>query len=367
MGQRNSAQNYANQIKEGMINEHLKNLIDLETSCKTVVISKINTSNCPSLEMIIGLLPNVFQSISLYLDNGEVELEEELLLKLNKKLVSFDSTKLKYEKDGLDIAINRGRVNNFSLKNNLKMMTTLRTGDIPEIYLGGQSYDDEGALKLIAMDNVRYRFLKLGKNVSVLNVMKLARVTKGWIFVEIGDDPKVVQDFCDKLIHAVAKMGTDILNYDRVDIRVYDKCWSVYDEYMFVTLKKEELPHVSMDLSGWSKEITSQLLENKEGLKLLKRLDLKNAVHFSKEGNITALIDMATDIRFMFESPTRALLLKSTAKKEMENFDTENLKVPEVKLKIYGESISHMLFARRLVRPIITPPVISVAETGDKE
>ena len=39
----------------------------------------------------------------------------------------------------------------------------------------------------------------------------------------------------------------------------------------------------------------------------------------------------------------------------------------EVKLKIYGESISHMLFARRLVRPIITPPVISVAETGDKE
>ena len=48
--------------------------------------------------MIVGLLPNVFQSISLYLDNGEVELEEELLLKLNKKLVSFDSTKLKYEK-----------------------------------------------------------------------------------------------------------------------------------------------------------------------------------------------------------------------------------------------------------------------------
>ena len=46
--------------------------------------------------------------------------------------------------------------------------------------------------------------------------MKLARVTNGWIFVQIGNDQKVVQDFCDKLVHAVAKMGTDILNYDKV-------------------------------------------------------------------------------------------------------------------------------------------------------
>ena len=31
-----------------------------------------------------------------------------------------------------------------------------------------------------------------------------------------------------------------------MDIRVYDKCWSIYDEYMFVTLEKDEHPHVRL-------------------------------------------------------------------------------------------------------------------------
>jgi len=371
MGQRNGALKknqlngeniviYADQISEGAIDEHIKNLIESETQFRTVVISKIKTSNCPSLEMIIKLLPKVFLSVSLYLENGEVELEEKILLKLVRKLKTVDTRKLKYEKDGLDVAIYRGKISYFDRRKSLKMMTTLRHGDIPEVYLGSQKYDENGALNLIGIEDVRYRSLTLSENVSVLNVMKLARVTNGWIFVQIGNDQKVVQDFCDKLVHAVAKMGTDILNYDKVDIHVYDKCWSVYDEYMFVTLEKDEHPHVSMDLSGWDKEITSQLIEKKEGLKMLKRLDFKNAVHFNKEGSITALIDLAEDIRFNFEFPTRALLLKSSVKKEMDEFDKENLKVPEIKVKIHGESISHTLFSRTVIRPIISLPYLAM-------
>jgi len=371
MGQRNGALKknqlngeniviYADQISEGAIDEHIKNLIESETQFRTVVISKIKTSNCPSLEMIGKLLPKVFLSVSLYLENGEVELEEKILLKLVRKLKTVDTRKLKYEKDGLDVAIYRGKISYFDRRKSLKMMTTLRHGDIPEVYLGSQKYDENGALNLIGIEDVRYRSLTLSENVSVLNVMKLARVTNGWIFVQIGNDQKVVQDFCDKLVHAVAKMGTDILNYDKVDIHVYDKCWSVYDEYMFVTLEKDEHPHVSMDLSGWDKEITSQLIEKKEGLKMLKRLDFKNAVHFNKEGSITALIDLAEDIRFNFEFPTRALLLKSSVKKEMDEFDKENLKVPEIKVKIHGESISHTLFSRTVIRPIISLPYLAM-------
>ena len=35
-------------------------------------------------------------------------------------------------------------------------------------------------------------------------------------------------------------------NQWQVDIRVHDKCWSVYDEYMHVTLKKDELAHIRL-------------------------------------------------------------------------------------------------------------------------
>lgn len=70
----------------------------------------------------------------------------------------------------------------------------------------------------------------------------------------------------------------------------------------------------------------------------MKRLDFKNAVHFNKEGSITALIDLAEDIRFNFEFPTRALLLKSSVKKEMDEFDKENLKVP-VKYSIFKKLV----------------------------
>lgn len=48
--------------------------------------------------MIRKLLPKVFLSVSLYLENGEVELEEKILLKLVRKLKTVDTRKLKYEK-----------------------------------------------------------------------------------------------------------------------------------------------------------------------------------------------------------------------------------------------------------------------------
>jgi len=98
---------------------------------------------------------------------------------------------------------------------------------------------------------------------------------------------------------------------------------------------------------------------------MLKRLDFKNAVHFNKEGSFTALVDLAEDIRFNFEFPTRALLLKSSIKKEIDEFDKENLKVPEVKVKIHGESISHTLFSKTLIRPIISLPYLAMNK--DKE
>ena len=64
--------------------------------------------------------------------------------------------------------------------------------------------------------------MTLSDNVSVLNIIKLASVTNGWIFVQIGNDQKVVQDFCDKFVHAVAKMDTDALYYDKV---VFSNCY----------------------------------------------------------------------------------------------------------------------------------------------
>lgn len=48
--------------------------------------------------MIKKLLPKVCLSVSLYLENGEVELEEQILLKLVRKLKTVDTRTLKYEK-----------------------------------------------------------------------------------------------------------------------------------------------------------------------------------------------------------------------------------------------------------------------------
>lgn len=58
--------------------------------------------------------------------------------------------------------------------------------------------------------------MKLAHDVEVLTLMKLVRSSHGKLFIEMNNNINNTRDFCEKFMHATARMGTDILLHDHV-------------------------------------------------------------------------------------------------------------------------------------------------------
>jgi len=256
------------------------------------------------------------------------------------------------------------RLSKFGAKHEILMLVNLSRNKVPEIYYSGRSLNEEliqesDILKDIMKTRLKIRYMKLSHNVEVLTLMKLVRYTHGKLFLEMNNDINNTRDFCEKLMHATARMGTNILLYDSVDIRVHDKCWSVYDEYMHVTLKKDELAHISIDMTCWGKELTSRLLENKTKLNKFKRLDLKNAKHFYRAGYVRKALEVVTEeLIFTHEIVCRGWDLRIRSERELEIFDHARLPAAckVLRYRVYGETMANCYLARNLIKPHIPKP-----------
>jgi len=342
--------------------EIIDKLAHSKRTFKTTVLKGITKDNCPEFPTLKKLVTITSDYVHFYTAISQDELENSFKTEFAQSLFNLQSKNIhnKGEK-GLDVAVYKKRINKFGTKNEIFMLINLHRNRVPEVYYSGRVLSEEviqesDILKDIMKTKLKIRYMKLAYDVEVLTLMKLVRYSHGKLFIEMNNDINNTRDFCEKFMHATARMGTEILLYDYVDVRVHDKCWSIYDEYMHVTLKKGELAHVSIDMTCWGKELTSRLLENKAKLNKFKRLDLKNAKHFYRAGYVRKALEVVTEeLIFTHEIVCRGWDLRIRSERELEVFDHSRLPAAckVLRYRVYGETMANCYLARNLIKPNI--------------